>query len=130
MRKYLSLIILIVACFNLRAGVNYVQIGVNGLTCSACSRSVEMSIRRLDFVQNVEMNLENTERKITFKPNSKVDFEKIAQAVINAGFSVRYLSADITLDNSVTISDNFCYSTDGFNFRFFTDEQKSISGEV
>ena len=67
------------------------RIGVNGLTCSACTRSVEMSIRKLPFIENVEMNLENTDGILKFKKGQEVDIFKIAQAVVDAGFSVRFL---------------------------------------
>ncbi|HXB41111.1 MAG TPA: heavy metal-associated domain-containing protein [Bacteroidia bacterium] len=122
--------ILLLISFRVSAGLKWVQIGVNGLTCSACSRSVEMSIRKLDFVQDVEMNLEHTEGKITFKPNAFVNFEKIAQAVFDAGFSVRYLQASFSFETSVSISDNFCCSVSGYVFRFFTDKPQSVSGDV
>src|SRR4051812_38883306 len=75
------------------------MVGVNGLTCSACTRTVEMSIRKLDFVQDVTMNLENTEGKIVFKENADVDISKVARAVTDAGFSVRYLTAVFLFNN-------------------------------
>ncbi len=84
------------------------EIGVDGLTCSACTRSVEMSIRKLSFVDSVSMNLEHTEGKIIFKKGSKVDIEKIAKAVEDAGFSLRSLTAEITIDGLKT-SNDFCW---------------------
>lgn len=68
-------------------------LGVEGLTCSQCTRSVEMSLRRLDFIQDVEMDLENTSAKISFKTKQQIDFFAIAKAVKNAGFSLGYLDA-------------------------------------
>lgn len=76
------------------------RIGINGLTCSACTRSVEMSIRKLSFIENVEMNLENTDGILKFKKGQKVDISKIAQAVVDAGFSVRFLNADYIFSNT------------------------------
>src|ERR1700744_4870126 len=87
------------------AQITEVDLGVNGLTCSQCSRSVEMRIRKLDFVKDVQMNLEHTEGKIFFKENKKVDIDKIAQAVVDAGFSVRTLKATIQM-NHVPVADN------------------------
>lgn len=72
------------------------SIGVDGLTCSQCSRSVEMELRKLDFVKDVKMNLENTSAIITFKnSHAAIPFEKIATAVKDAGFSLRYLKLQI-----------------------------------
>ncbi len=111
------------------ANFNWVKIGVDGLTCAQCSKGVELSIRKLDFVQNVEMNLEHTEGKITFKPGAKVDVEKIAQAVVNAGFSVRYLSAGFVFPTTV-VSKGFCYSYEGSQFQFTKTEGKTLKGET
>jgi copper chaperone CopZ len=94
------------------------EIGVDGLTCSACTRSVEMSIRKLDFVQDVQMNLDNTMGTITFKTGAKIDIEKVAKAVINAGFSVRYLTAVFKTDNTITVSDNYCFAYGGDTYQF------------
>ncbi|MGP8214674.1 MAG: heavy-metal-associated domain-containing protein [Bacteroidia bacterium] len=94
------------------------EVGIDGLTCSACQRSVEISIRKLGFVQDVQMNLENTNGIITFRPGAKVDIEKIAKAVINAGFSVRYLNAAYRPETSISISENYCllYKGNGYQF--------------
>jgi copper chaperone CopZ len=114
-----SLLILLL-CFvagSARAQFRAVYIGVNGLTCSQCSRTVEMSIRKLDFVADVQMNLEHTEGKIILKEDKKTDMEKIAQAVVDAGFSVRYLHADLAVDVSVIPSGScFIYKGDGYTF--------------
>jgi copper chaperone CopZ len=91
--RFVAIFILLLSCYELPAQFRSAMLGVNGLTCSACSRSVEMAIRKLPFVEQVEMNLENTEGKIFFKEATEVDIEKLARAVINAGFSVRYLTA-------------------------------------
>ena len=73
------------------AGIQWAEIGVDGLTCSLCTRSVEMSLLRLDFVDRVEMDLETTAGKIYFKLNEDVNPYEIAKAIKNAGFSVRFL---------------------------------------
>jgi len=106
-----------------------VYIGVNGLTCSQCSRSVEMSIRKLDFVDNVDMNLEHTEGTITLKKNKKADMDKIAQAVVNAGFSLRYLQADLVVDNSIKQTGQ-CFSYKGDAYEFTQAPKDPLSGVV
>ena len=106
------------------------MIGVNGLTCSACTRTVEMSIRKLSFVDQVEMNLENTEGNITFKKNSEVDVALIAKAVVNAGFSVRYLKAAHTF-NSEDIKEGTCLSLEkNTNLQFVKTQALKLNGEV
>jgi copper chaperone CopZ len=103
--------------------------GVNGLTCSQCSRSVEMSIRKLDFVQDVIMNLQNTEGKIILKTGAKVDVKKIAKAVVDAGFSVRYINAGFIFENT-PITNGFCYPFEGQQFQFIKVDSKIVTGEV
>ena len=111
------------------AQVSEVQIGVDGLTCSQCTRSVEMSIRKLDFVKDVKMNLEHTEGTITFKGNRSVDYNKIAQAVINAGFSVRYMQASISF-NHVDVSAGHCFANSGYNYEFVQTKTQTLDGTV
>jgi copper chaperone CopZ len=87
-------------------------LGINGLTCSQCSRSVEMQLRKLSFVQDVRMDLEHTEGVITFKENKPVNIKAIAQAVKDAGFSLRYLDADIKMEG-IEIAENGCFQLYG-----------------
>jgi hypothetical protein len=75
------------------------------------------------------MNLQHTEGKITFKPGAKVDVEKIAQAVVDAGFSVRYLLAGFVFDNTV-VSKGFCYPYEESQFQFVKTEGKTLNGET
>lgn len=75
------------------------QIGVDGLTCSQCTRSVEMSLLKLDFIKDVKMDLESTVGKLLFKEGAEISFNKIAKAVTDAGFSVRFLKAIYTFNN-------------------------------
>lgn len=83
------------------------EIGVDGLTCSQCSRSVEMKLRALDFVADVQMNLEQNIGLVTFKKGKPIRLERLGKAVIDAGFSVGYIRAifdfsdtDITPDGT------------------------------
>ena len=89
-RILVSMVLLSISNFSF-ADIKWVDVGVNGLTCSICTRSVEMSIRRLDFVDTVVMSLETAEGRIYFESNAPVNFEQLAKAVVNAGFSVRFI---------------------------------------
>lgn len=115
--------------FDASAQFETVYIGVNGLTCSQCSRTVEMSIRKLDFVADVQMNLQHTEGKIVLKKDKKPDMEKIAQAVINAGFSVRFLDADLFVNNTLSGSGS-CFSYNGDAFVFSQAPKNPLKGTV
>jgi copper chaperone CopZ len=88
--------------------VLHVSIGVNGLTCSMCTRSVEMSVRKLDFVDSVAMDLENTDGKVFIRRGIDPDFQKIAKAITDAGFSVRFIR--ISVDWHSTPASDLCFS--------------------
>ena len=99
------------------------------ITCSQCSRTVEISIRKLDFVADVQMNLEHTEGKIILKNGKKADMEKIAQAVTDAGFSLRYLKADLTIDNSINTSGQ-CVNYKGDEYVFTAAPKQPLTGNL
>lgn len=115
--------------FAAKAQITEVQIGVDGLTCSQCSRSVEMRIRKLSFVKDVKMNLEHTEGKVYFKSGAKVEVDKIAQAVVDAGFSVRDLKAAMLFRN-VAVSSNYCFAHDNNNYQFIQTPGQTLNGAV
>ncbi len=130
MKIKLLLTLLFSACFfGADAQWQAVYIGVNGLTCSQCSRTVELQIRKLDFVADVQMNLEHTEGKILLAKDKKVDMERIAQAVFDAGFSVRYLQADINVDGSFKEAGG-CYLYQGDAYVFAEQLKEPLKGLV
>lgn len=114
-----------------RGQYQQVNIGVNGLTCSQCSRTVELSLRKLDFVADVDMNLQHTEGRITFKKNSRPDMDRIAQAVVDAGFSVRYLTADLAdLGSHAAMIEKDRFELDHNLYVFTEAPAGSITGHV
>ncbi len=103
------------------------EIGIDGLTCSMCSRSTEMSIRKLSFVEDMKMDLESTTGEIFFKKNTEISFEKIVQAVKDAGFSVRFLSLLVTTDLK-TLNKDDCFSVDSIAFKYVGKTDTIVSG--
>jgi hypothetical protein len=97
--KLLLIPILLALAISSYAQLLAAKVGVNGLTCSMCTRSVEMSLRRLDFVDSVVMSLENTDGEIYFKKNYPINLKQLAKAVVDAGFSVRYVKIQFNLNN-------------------------------
>lgn len=71
--------------------IRQLRIGVDGLTCSQCTRSVEMSLRRLPFVADVRMDLDSTRGTVTLIEGEPLAPDAVARAVSDAGFSLRYL---------------------------------------
>jgi cation transport ATPase len=72
-----------------RAQSILVKMGINGLTCSACARSVEMQIRKLPFVKDVIMDIPGTEAAVLISQERGFVPDKLVRAVFKAGFSVR-----------------------------------------
>lgn len=107
----------------------WAEIGVDGLTCSQCSRSVEMSLLKLDFVHEVQMNLEHTTGKITFKKGIEVNLKKIAKAITDGGFSVRYLKVSYPFSN-FNITHKVSLSDATGQFCFVNTEAKKLNGDI
>ena len=111
------------------AQFSFAQVGVNGLTCSQCLRSTEMALMKLDFVEKVEMELEKTEGKVFFKLDKKVEMDKVAQAVEDAGFSVRFLKAEFDFSTIKWEGDNcFRFENAWYQLQNF-DKEKAYSGK-
>ncbi len=111
------------------AGLTWVEVGVNGLTCSVCTQSVERSIKRLEFVESVSMSLENTEGRIYLKKGATVDLRKIAKAVMNAGFSVRFVRFAITF-NDVAIEGDGSFIYQGQSYQWLQFQNNRVRGEL
>lgn len=109
---FVSCLLFSLTGFTVRAQFMQASVGVNGLTCSQCSRSVEMQLRKLPFVKEVSMDLSRTEGIIRFRDKQPVSISAIARAVKDAGFSVRYLEADID-PATVQLSGKGCFQLNG-----------------
>jgi copper chaperone CopZ len=107
--------------------IKSISIGVNGLTCSMCTRSVEMSIRKLDFVDSVVMDLEKTEGKVYLKKGGDVDLRKVAKAVSSAGFSIRFMRIQVDFEGSDASP---CFSIGPDSFQFIHEPNVSGSAEL
>ena len=103
-----------------------VEMGIDGLTCSMCSRSVEMSLVKLDFVDRVEMDLNSNRSEIFFHEGMYVSIDKVAQAVIDAGFSVAYLNALFDFKELI-IDIHTCWNYANETYQFFEVIQLYLS---
>jgi len=111
LRNFVLFLLLIFGGLRAPAQILSASVGINGLTCSQCSRSVEMQWRKLPFVQEVEMNLEHTLGTLIFRSGSKVDLNAVAGAVRDAGFSVRSLEAKIDMEE-IQVQDDRSFRID------------------
>lgn len=120
---------LLITSFRATAGLTWIDVGVNGLTCSLCSRSVEKSILQLPFIDRVEMNLEDTEGRLYLKSDATVDFKQIARAVEKAGFSVRFMTATFSFDDMVISENGSFYFQDNL-FQWIGYQSALVKGAI
>jgi Cu+-exporting ATPase len=64
---------------------------VEGMTCASCVARVEKSIRKVEGVKNVSVNLATENAMIEFE-SDKIDFNKIAESVTDAGYKINLSS--------------------------------------
>lgn len=62
-----------------------VKMPVNGMVCNACQSNVKKTIKSVDGVTDVEVNLEKKFAVLTFDPK-KVKIEQVQKAVNDKGF--------------------------------------------
>lgn len=98
MKKILFIIAIAISMIA-TAQVNSVSLQASGLTCSMCSNAINKALRTLDFVLDVDADIKTYTFKISFKPNSVIDFDKIRKKVVDAGFTVYAFIADIYFNN-------------------------------
>jgi copper chaperone CopZ len=127
--KMVGLAGLLFICATVQAEFRWAEVGVEGLTCSMCARSVELKVRKLDFVEDVQMNLSTTTMRVILKEGTHVNIEAIARAVDDAGFSVGYLNAGYVFDE-VEVDDGYCLVTDDLIFSFVRTGSRKLHGET
>lgn len=81
------------------AQVTKVSIQASGLTCSMCSNSINKSLKKIDFVDNVKPNIKTSSFEITFKQGANVDFDRLKKKVEDAGFTVANFVAAVNFNN-------------------------------
>lgn len=81
------------------AQVTKVSIQASGLTCSMCSNSINKSLKTIGFVEDVKPNIKTSTFDVTFKPNTKVDFDLLKKKVEDAGFTIANFVAAVNFNN-------------------------------
>ena len=104
------------------------ELQVSGLTCSMCSKATEKSLRTLDFIGDVRVDLNRNLFVISFKKDVAVSLDQISKKVQNAGFFVNSLKATFNFDN-VKVNDN-AFSYSGDTYRLVNGADKPLAGPV
>jgi copper chaperone CopZ len=74
--------------------IKKVTLTASGLTCSMCSKAIFKALTKLDFVEEVKVDIEKSIYILTFKTGKKVDIDQIKLAVTGAGFGVQSLVSE------------------------------------
>ncbi len=71
--------------------IKKVTLVASGLTCSMCSKAIFKALSKLDFVEEVKVDIEKSMYILAFKTGKKVEIDQIKLAVTDAGFGVQSL---------------------------------------
>ncbi len=124
-----NFILIAAVLFSMTAGaqVTKVNLQASGLTCSMCSNSINKALRSLDFVDKVQPDIKTSSFEITFKPNARVDFDKLKSKVEGAGFSVASFMATVQFNNLRIKSDELVTVGDKV-FHFVNVKEQVLNG--
>ena len=90
------------------------ELQVSGLTCSMCSKATEKSLRTLEFISDIKVDLNKNIFVLTFKKDVPVSLDQISKKVQNSGFFVNNLKLTFNFNN-VKLDDNyFTYAGDTY----------------
>jgi len=64
-----------------------VTLGISGMTCGGCVRSVTNVLKALDGVSKADVSLEKKSAVVDYDPG-KVGVEQLKRSVVEAGFEV------------------------------------------
>ncbi|MBC7399291.1 MAG: heavy-metal-associated domain-containing protein, partial [Mucilaginibacter sp.] len=102
------------------------ELQVNGLTCSLCSKATEKSLRTLDFIGDIKVDLNRNIFLLTFKKEASVNLDQISKKVENAGFFVNNLKATFNFDNVKVLNNYFSYT--GNTYYLINAGNKALTG--
>ena len=115
--------------FQTSAQFKSASMGIDGLTCSACSYGVEKALRKLDFVNEVKTDLNAATAEISFVPGKKVSVDDLAKKVNQAGYSVRFVKATYSFAQPRKVT-NDTLMLNNQVFCFVSPPHEEIQGDV
>ncbi len=121
-------IILLVSTISAKAQFTKAELQVSGLTCSMCSKATEKSLRTLEFISDIKVDLNRNIFLITFKKDAPGNLDQISKKVQNAGFFVNSLKATFNFDGVKVSDKTFSYAGD--NYRLVNGGDKTLSGPI
>ncbi|MGI6574956.1 MAG: copper chaperone CopZ [bacterium] len=68
--------------------VSSIMLGVQGMSCQHCVKSIKAAVGGLEGVKAVEVDLTKGQVKVDYDPD-KVDISKVREAITEAGYEVQ-----------------------------------------
>ncbi len=68
--------------------IKHIDLAIDGMSCASCSAAVERAVKKLNGVQNVQVNIATNRGSIDFDP-SQVKLSQIKAAITDAGYTLR-----------------------------------------
>lgn len=128
MKKFLLLLIIATVSCTGFSQFSKASLQASGLTCAMCSKAVKVALEKVDFVKEVKVNIKSQEYAVSFKEDSKADFDALKKAVEDAGFSVASLKVTGSFNN-VNVEKDKHIQLDGKNFHFVNSGTQVLNGE-
>ena len=117
------------ASLSLKGQIVSANLQASGLTCSMCSNSIFKALKKLESVDEVESDVENSTFKIVFKSNETVDLDALQKAVVGAGFSVAKMTFMLRTE-ALDIKDRTLVEIGDKLFYFINTKDRTLKGEV
>jgi len=99
-----------------------------GLTCAMCTKAINEALDQVNFIQDIDVDIKNSEFILTFKPGANVDPDVLKKAVEDAGFSVARLKLTGDFSN-VKIEKDAHVSIEGKTYHFLNGNAQTLNGE-
>jgi copper chaperone CopZ len=126
--KNIIVIAFLFVATSINAQIKKIALQASGLTCSLCSNAINKSLKTLDFVESVEVNIKTSSFTLLLKPNTSVSLDAIKVKVEDAGFFVAKMNASISFNDAIIKNDEHIkVGNDVFHFLNVTAQQ--LNGE-
>lgn len=125
-----SLIVILFLTFSIthaQAQFSSASLQASGLTCSMCSKAVKIALEKVSFVKGVDVDIKNQQYNLTFKNAAPVDFDVLAKAVEDAGFSVASLKVKAAVQNVAVKKDSHIKIGNQY-FHFLNAQNQQLNG--
>lgn len=126
--KKILLLFLLLSTIHIHAQIKMVTIQASGLTCSLCSNAIFKSLKTVDYIDEVKVDIKQSSFNIYFKPSASVDFDQLKSKVEKAGFFVANFDVVLNFDQLI-ISENTHKEMNGLLFHFLHTPEGKLNGE-